>query len=396
VATKHDLPEYIEPSTITQALKFPEWRQACSAEFDALLHNGTWTLVPKINNQNSVACKWLFRVKRNPDGTIARYKARLVAKGFTQTPNIDFKETFAPVVKPQTIKIVLTIALACGWPMHQLDANNAFLQGNLTEEVYMQQPLSFIHKDFPNHICKLRKAIYGLRQAPRAWHEALKSYVVSYGFATSCSDSSLFIYIKDGVQSFLLVYVNDLLITGSHDQFLKQFMKELSNKFSLKYLGFPHYFLGIEIVPTKNRLFLNQHKYIRDLLEKFNMANAKPTNTPLCTTTSLKLVDGSATTDAKQFRSIIGALQYVTLTRPDLSFPINNLSQFMHQPTETHLQQLKRTLRYLKQTINHGLQLKNPKILKLEAFSDVDWGGNLDDRTSTSAFIIYLGGNPIS
>ena len=173
-------------------------------------------------------------------------------------------------------------------------------------------------------------------------------------------------------------------------------MKELSKRFSFKYLGFPHYFLGIEIVPTKNRLFLNQHKYIRDLLEKFNMANAKPTNTPLCTTTSLKLVDGSATTDAKQFRSIIRALQYVTLTRPDLSFPINNLSQFMHQPIETHLQQLKRTLRYLKQTINHGLQLKNPKILKLEAFSDVDWGGNLDGRTSTSAFIIYLGGNPIS
>lgn len=126
------------------------------------------------------------------------------------------------------------------------------------------------------------------------------------------------------------------------------------------------------------------------------MAGAKPTNTPLCTTTSLKLVDGSATTDAKQFRSIIGALQYVTLTRPDLSFPINKLSQFMHQPTETHLHQLKRTLRYLKQTINHGLQLRNLKILKLEAYSDADWGGNLDDRTSTSAFIIYLGGNPIS
>jgi hypothetical protein len=395
-ATKHDLPENIEPSTITQALKIPEWSQACSAEFDALIHNGTWTLVPKTNTQNIVGCKWLFRVKRNPNGTISRYKARLVAKGFTQTPGIDFKETFSPVVKPQTIKVVLTIALARGWSMHQLDVNNAFLQGNLTEEVYMQQPPGFVHKEFPHHVCKLRKAIYGLRQAPRAWHEALKTYVVSYGFSTSCSDSSLFIYNKDGVQSFLLVYVDDLLITGSHDKFVQQYMKELSSKFSLKYLGYPHYFLGIEIVPTKNGLFLNQHRYMRDLLEKFNMAGAKPTNTPLCCSTPLKLVDGSTTADPKLFRSIVGALQYVTLTRPDLSFSINKLSQFMHKPTEIHLQQLKRTLRYLKQTINHGLQLNKPQHLLLTTFTDADWGGNLDDRTSKSAYIIYFGGNPIS
>jgi hypothetical protein len=173
-------------------------------------------------------------------------------------------------------------------------------------------------------------------------------------------------------------------------------LKELANRFSLKYLGFPHYFLGIEIVPFKNGLFLNQHRYMRDLLEKFNMATAKPTTTPLCSTTPLILNDGSAAADAKQFRSIVGALQYVTLTRPDLSFSINKLSQFMHQPTATHLQQLKRTLRYLKNTLNHGLQLIKPQHLKLAAFSDADWGGNLDDRTSTSAYIIYLGGNPIS
>lgn len=304
-ATKHDLKENLEPSTINQTLKIPQWREASFAEFDALLNNGTWTLVPKPENTNLVGCKWLFIIKRNPDGSVARYKARLVAKGFTQTPGLDFKETFAPVVKPRTIKVVLTLALNHGWSLHQMDVNNAFLQGNLTEDVYMQQPPGFVHTEYPTHVCKLRKAIYGLRQAPRTWHDSLKAFVVSYGFSTSLSDSSLFIYNRAGVQAFLLVYVDDLLLTGSNVIFLNQFMKELSNKFSLKLLGFPHYFLGIELIPTKEGLLLSQHGYIRELLNKFHMSGAKSTATPLCTTSPLKLNDGSAPADSKMFRSLL-------------------------------------------------------------------------------------------
>jgi hypothetical protein len=270
------------------------------------------------------------------------------------------------------------------------------LQGKLTEDVYMQQPPGFIHAEFPQHVCKLKKAIYGLRQAPRAWHDSLKTFVLSVGFSTSLSDPSLFIYIKQGVQAFLLVYVDDLLLTGNDTTFLQHFMTELSTKFSLKQLGFPHYFLGIELIPTKSGLLLSQHGYIRELLDKFNMAGAKSVHTPLCMSTPLKLNDGSAPADSKLFRSIIGALQYITLTRPDLSFAINKLSQFMHQPTQVHFQQLKRVLRYLKLTINHGLKLAKPSHLKLQAFTDADWGGNYDDKTSTSAYIIYFGGNPVS
>ncbi|MCI07133.1 retrovirus-related Pol polyprotein from transposon TNT 1-94 [Trifolium medium] len=182
---------------------------------DALMKNGMWTSVPRNESNNLVGCKWLFRIKRNPDGSIARYKARLVAKGYTQLSGLDYKETFAPVVKPQTIKVVLTIALARGWSLHQMDVNNAFLQGNLSETVYMQQPPGFVHAEFPTHVCKLKKAIYGLKQAPRAWHDSLKSFVVAYGFKTSLTDPSLFIYDKENVQAYLLVYVDDLLLTGS-------------------------------------------------------------------------------------------------------------------------------------------------------------------------------------
>ncbi|XP_019414584.1 PREDICTED: uncharacterized protein LOC109326349 [Lupinus angustifolius] len=260
----------------------------------------------------------------------------------------------------------------------------------------MQQPLGFVHNEFPHHVCKHRKAVYGLRQAPRDWHDSLKAFVLSYGFQTSLSDNSLFIYNTNGIKAFLLVYVDDLLLKDSNNNFLQNFMAKLSLKFSLKYLGFPYYFLGIELIPTKQGLLLTQHGYIRDLLDKFNMAGAKPTYTPLATSTPLKLQDGSATADAKSFRSIIGALQYLTLSCLDLSFVINKLSQFMHKPTQTHLQQLKCVLKYLKLTLNYGLTLKKPRQLTLHAFSDADWGGNLDDRTSTYAFVIYFGGNPVS
>jgi hypothetical protein len=392
----HPLPENLEPSNIRQAMQHTHWRQAISEEFNALIRNGTWSLVPPPPNHNIVDCKWLFRIKRNPDGTIARHKARLVAKGFTQSVGVDFKETFAPVVRPQTIKLILTIALGKGWPMHQLDVNNAFLQGSLKEDVYMAQPPGLKDKQYPNHVCKLHKAIYGLRQAPRAWHDALKTFITSHGFTTSKSDPSLFIYDSGQTLAYFLVYVDDLLLTGNNAQFLKDFIQSISNRFSLKNLGTPHYFLGIELIPTNKGLFLSQHKFILDILEKFDMAGAKPAPTPLSTTATLTLNDGTPATDSTHYRKIIGALQYLNLTRPDLSFAINKLSQFMHKPTSLHLQHLKRLLRYLKATINFGIFLRQPSSLQLYAFTDADWGGNVDDRTSTSAYLIFFGGNPIS
>ena len=395
-ATKHPLPENLEPSSVREAMKYPHWRQAMAEEFDALLRNGTWSLVPAPKDHNVVGCRWLFRIKRNPDGSISRFKARLVAKGYTQTPGYDFHETFAPVVRPQTVKVILTIALAKLWKMHQLDVNNAFLQGTIDETIFMVQPPGFKHPQHPDFVCKLHKAIYGLRQAPRAWHEALKSFITDYGFSTSLSDPSLFIYSKHNVTAYFLVYVDDLLLTGNDDNFLASFIHGLSSRFSLKNLGTPHYFLGVELVQHNSGLLLSQHKFIRDILERFDMEGAKPAPTPLSSTAILKLADGSPHTDATHYRRIIGALQYLNMTRPDLSFAINKLSQFMHQPTSTHLQHLKRLLRYLKSTINYGLLLQKSAKFELVTFSDADWGGNMDDRTSTSAYISFFGGNPIS
>lgn len=194
-------------------------------------------------------------------------------------------------------------------------------------------PTSLKDKWHPDYVCKLHKAIYGLWQAPRAWHNALKSFITSYGFHTSKSDPSLFIYESGATLAYFMVYVDDLLLTSNDPQFLCSLITFLSNRFSLKNMGSPHYFLGVKLIPAAIGMFLSQRKYIRDILEKFEMEGVKPSSTPL----SLTLHDGSPTTDSTHYKRIIGALQYLNLTRPDPSFAINKLSQFMHKPTTLHL-----------------------------------------------------------
>ncbi|WVY90852.1 hypothetical protein V8G54_036366 [Vigna mungo] len=184
------------------------------AEFDALHRNNTWELVSRSSTQNLVGCKWVFRNKRHLNGLIDRYKARLVAKGFHQHLRWDYTETFRPVVKPVTIRIVLTFAVCQGWSICQLDVNNAFLQGTLKEEVFMLQPPGFVKKSFPYHVCRLKKAFYGLKQAPRAWYTELRVFLLSLGFVNSTIDGSLFIYQKSDSTLYLLVYVDDIIVTG--------------------------------------------------------------------------------------------------------------------------------------------------------------------------------------
>lgn len=227
-------------------------------DFDALLKNQTWDLVPCDPNKNIVTCKWLFRIKRKADGTIDRYKARLVAKGFTQRPGIDFLSTFSPVVKPSTIRIVLSIVVQHNWPLRQLDVNNTFLQGRLEEEVYMSQPPGFKNRANPTHICKLRKAIYGLKQAPRAWYNELKTHLVLSGFRRSESDNSLFIQHSLAGTVYILVYVDAIIVTGSNTSLVNQVISSPTQRFSIKDLGELSYFLGIEVLKQPDRLILSQ------------------------------------------------------------------------------------------------------------------------------------------
>uniref|UniRef100_A0A5B7AA01 Reverse transcriptase Ty1/copia-type domain-containing protein n=1 Tax=Davidia involucrata TaxID=16924 RepID=A0A5B7AA01_DAVIN len=390
VTTKHPLLSSLEPTCVSQNLKDPHWRAAMSDEFNALVRNGTWDLVPSQPSLNVIGCKWVFRVKRNSDGSIARFKARLVAKGFHQRLGLDYSDMFSLVIKPTTIRVVLCLALAYGWPLRQLDVNNAFLHGSLSDEVYMAQPPGFIDSTYPSHVCQLRKAIYGLKQAPRAWYKELSTFLLHQGFLQSNSDASLFIYNHNGLLVYFLVYVDDLIITGNSNSFISAFITSLSQRFSIKDLGSLNYFLGVEVVSTTHGLLLSQHKYIQELLDHTNMSGAKSVSTPLSSTSVLTLHDGSPPADAHEYRSIIGSLQYLSFTRPDIAFVVNKLSQFMHHPTQSHWHATKRLLRYLKGTIHHSLFLKRPSSSLLHAYSDADWAGDRDDCTSTSAYVFFL------
>uniref|UniRef100_A0A2N9G9A2 Integrase catalytic domain-containing protein n=1 Tax=Fagus sylvatica TaxID=28930 RepID=A0A2N9G9A2_FAGSY len=385
----------LEPTTVTKALLDPKWRKAMSDECDALVKNGTWELVPPNSTQNIVGCKWIFRIKRNSDGSIDRFKARLVAKGFHQRPGVDYLDTFSPVVKPTTVRVVLSLAVSRGWSLRQLDVNNAFLQGHLSETVHMQQPPGFVDQDHPSYVCKLRKAIYGLKQAPRAWYHELRTFLLSSGFKNSHADTSLFVLTTAAQKMYILVYVDDLIITGDNTKMIDSFVDGLAHRFSIKDLGQLSYFLGVEVVPNQQGILLSQRRYILDILARTHMTDAKPVLTPIPTSPPL-LKSGTALPDPTEYRTIVGSLQYLLITRPDLAFAVNKLSQYMHTPTTDHWSFVKRLLRYLCGTINEGLQIHRKSPLNLHAYSDADWAGDKDDFSSTSAYVIYLGRNPVS
>uniref|UniRef100_A0A2N9IA64 Reverse transcriptase Ty1/copia-type domain-containing protein n=1 Tax=Fagus sylvatica TaxID=28930 RepID=A0A2N9IA64_FAGSY len=366
-----------EPTCYTVASKSREWRQAMNLEFDALLQNHTWTLVPPHPSQNIIG-------------------SRLVAKGFHQQSGVDYDETYNPVIKPTTVRTVLSIAISSGWSLRQIDIQNAFLHGTLSEEVFMSQPPGYQHPIYPHHVCKLQRAIYGLKQAPRAWFSRLSTKLLELGFHGSRSDSSLFIYKHRSLTMFILIYVDDIIITSSQPSAIDDLLTSLTHDFAVKDLGPLNFFLGIEVLSTPHGILLSQQRYIMDLLIRTKMNEAKPITTPMASTTSLSAFDGEPFPDHTLYRSTVGALQYLGLTRPDIAFPVNKLSQSMQKPMLLHWQSVKRLLRYLKQTIHFGLHISRTSAPVIQAFSDADWAGSRDDRRSTGSYCIFLGTNLIS
>nr|KYP50090.1 Retrovirus-related Pol polyprotein from transposon TNT 1-94 [Cajanus cajan] len=325
-----------EPKNVKQALADPNWFSAMQQEYNALMLNHTWDLVSLPSDRKAVGCKWVFRVKENVDGSIDKLKARLVAKGFHQVHGFDFHETFSPVIKPITIRIIITLALTNNWDLFQLDVNKGFLNGNLEETIYMVQPPGFKAGD-KTLVCKLNKALYGLKQAPRQWFDKLKLTLTQFGFQASKCNPSLLWYKHQTHTIFILVYVDDIIITGSSSSLIHQITNQLDSIFSLKQLGSLDYFLGIEVkyLPDKS-LVLTQSKYIRDLFFKTNMAEAHGAPSPMFSNCKLSRSGNDFFHDPTLFRSVVGALQYATLTRPEISSVVNKVCQFMANPLDSH------------------------------------------------------------
>jgi len=365
-------------------------------EYESQMKSGTWDLVPRPPNTNVVRSMWLFRHKFNADGTLSRYKARLVANGKSQQIGVDCDETFSPVIKPVTVRSVLHLALARDWPIHQLDVKNAFLHGDLHETVYMHQPPGFTDPTRPHHVCHLKKSLYGLKQAPRAWFQRFSQYATKAGFTNTKSDTSLFVYHRGSDLTYLLLYVDDILLTASSPTLLRSILSSLTSEFSMTDMGLLHYFLGIFVHRDNNGMMLQQRNYAADILHRANISNCNPCATPVDTAAKLNADVGNRVADPTLYRSLAGALQYLTITRPDIAYAVQQICLFMHDPREPHFNALKRILRYIKGTIDHGLHLKKSSTTTLTAYTDADWAGCPNTRRSTSGFCVYLGDNLIS
>jgi len=361
-----------------------------------LQNNHTWNLVPRPADTNIMGSKWVFRTKYLPDGSIDRLKAHLVAKGYTQIPGLDYTDTFSPIIKATTVRGVLYLAVTNKWPLRQLDVKNAFLNGHLTEQVYMEQPPGYIDPRFPNHICQLKKALHGLKQAPRAWFQRFSSFLTQLGFYCSRADTSLFVFHRKSDIIYLLLYVDDIIITGNNSSLLHSFTCKLHFEFATKDLGSLSYFLGLEATSTTDGLFISQLKYARDILTRAQLLDSKPVHTPMVVSQHLSS-DGSIFSDPTLYRSLVGALQYLTITCPDIAHAVNSVSQFLHSPTNDHFLAVKRILRYVKGTLHFGLTFRSSATpTTLVAYSDADWAGCPDTRRSTSGYSIYLGNNLVS
>ncbi|WVZ70821.1 hypothetical protein U9M48_019457 [Paspalum notatum var. saurae] len=320
-----------------------------------------------------------------------RYKARWVVRGFNQRPGIDFSETFSPVVKPATIRTVLTLIATHTWPAHQLDVSNAFLHGNLSEQVYCQQPTGFVDPQRPNDVCLLSRSLYGLRQAPRVWFEHFTKHVISLGFVQSRADTSLFILHNSSDIAYLLLYMDDMILSASSPALLQRIVTQLQHAFAVKDMGPLRYFLGTEVHRDRHDFFLNKAKYAAELLDRASMSNCKIATTPADTKSKPFSDDGKLIADASDYRSLAGSSSVPHPHTPDIAYAVRQVCLHMHAPRDTHMTMLKRILRYVKGTLHLGIQLCPVTTPSITAYSDADWAGCPDTRRSTSGFCVFLG-----
>lgn len=393
---------YVEalPDDINELRKrddWPEWKRAIDDEMRALEKNNTWDIVDLPAGARPVPCKWVFKIKYNDNGSIDRHKARLVAKGCSQRQGYDYQETYAPVVRMTTVRTLLSVAVQRNLHLHQMDVRTAFLNGKLSETVYMRQPPGF---ERGNKVCKLNKSLYGLKQAPRSWNERFNSFILKLGFQRSQYDSCLYTRKVNGVWMYLVLYVDDIVLASSSLEEIRNIKQRLANEFEMDDMQEMKNFLGMRIQYNmeKGTLLLNQTKYISALLKRFGMDGCKPASTPL--DANLKLERKKDGDEATQYpyRELVGCLTYLMLsTRPDISIAVNTMSRFQSGATDVHWSHLKRVLRYLQGTKHLSLEYRRDACADpLIGFADADWGSDMNDRRSTSGYVFQVYGNTVS
>lgn len=383
-----------DPSTFDEAMRShdaPFWNEVINDEMDSIMGNNTWILADLPPKCKPIGCKWIFKKKLRIDGTVEKFKARLVVQGFTQKPGIDYFDTYAPVARISTIRLLIALAAIHNLVIHQMNVKTTFLNGDLEEEVYMRQPEGFVVEGQEQKVCKLIKSLYGLKQAPKQWHQKFDEVVLSNGFKLHNSDKCIYSKFDDNSQVVIIcLYVDDILICGADMSQVEMTKSFLSSQYSMKDMEEADVILGIRIKREKGKLILSQSHYIEKLLKKFNVNDVSTSlySTPMDPSVKLLPNEGNAV-------SQLGCLMYaMTSTRPDIAYAVGQLSKYTSNPSMLHWQAVRRLLKYLKKTMDYALSYNGyPSVV--EGYSDASWISN-KDHSSTSGWVFLYGGGAIS
>ena len=380
---------YSEAVSSEQSLK---WMSAMKEEIDNLQENDTYQLVPLPKNKSIIGSKWVYSVKLGANNE-EKYKARLVAKGYSQQQSVDYNETFSPTAKLTSIRMLMQVAVQ-NYILRQLDVKSAYLNATIDEEIYLEQPEGFVKTNDSGEklVCKLNKSIYGLKQSGRNWNNTFHTFLCSENFVQSSADHC--VYTKHDKDSVIItiMWVDDIIIASNNNAAVNDIISSLSEQFRMKDMGTLSYFLGIEFSFCEGYIKMSQSKCIAKMLSKFNMIDCNPKAVPCDPCVSkLNCDDSTYLSDSTLYKEIVGSLIYLmTCTRPDLSFVVTYLSQYMSRPTVAHLSLAKNVLKYLKGTKNYCLTFtKCDHDLKLVGYCDSDWG-NSTDRRSISGYCFHL------
>ncbi|CAL2260415.1 unnamed protein product [Prunus armeniaca] len=355
-----------DPISFDDASKEEKWKRAMDEEIKAIEKNDTWELTDLPEHKDPIGVKWVYKTKMNPNGSINKYKARLVAKGYKQKEGKYYIES-------------------------------AFFNGVLNEEVYLEQPHGYVKRGEEKKVFKLRKALHGLKQSPRAWYSCINSYFEKNGLQKCPYKHTL--YIKNNSQgSFMIVslYVDDLIFTGNNLDMLNEFKLSMMREFEMTDLGELHHFLGIEVNQSKKGIFISQESYAKEVLKKFRMENANPVSTPCVIGLKLSKDGEGKLVNSTMFRSLVGNLMYLTATRPDIMFSVSLVSRFMEKPYSNHWDVVKRILRYVKGTVDYGIFYEANIPINLVGYTDSDLAGSVDDCKSTFGYVFNLGSGVFS
>ncbi|KAJ9561518.1 hypothetical protein OSB04_006678 [Centaurea solstitialis] len=359
------------------------------AEFE---RNRVWRLVERPRKIRIIDLRWIFRNKKDENDLIIRNKDRLVAKGY----RIDYDETFAPVARIEAIRIFLAYAAHKNMKVFQMDVKCAFLNGELQEVVYVEQPEGFVDPKYPEHVHVLDKALYGLKQAPRTWYETLTIYLLGSGYKKGTVDPTLFLRRSGNHLTVVQIYVDDIIFASTNPESCIEFEQIMKSRFQMSMMGELTFFLGLQVRQTPQGIFINQSKYTHDILKRFDFTGPKSASTPMSTSFQLDADLSGNPVDQKVYRAIIGSLLYLMASRPDIMFATCVCARFQCDPRESHLGTVKRILKYLKGTPNFGLWYPKDSGFELTAFTNSDHAGCKLNRNSTSGACQFLGDKLVS